>query len=235
MGRKSQVEAVYEFFGGQSTTLSQDAAAGASSITTVASLTVGATIEIDVSETVMGGTVPTPDVATIQSVTGTGPYTLNLVSPLLYAHTSGAIVAPFHSPPSTVFPEIKTVCRGEPFEKLEVALPLLYVTVPSSKEYRQAAQKKFIDHTITAVLLWETTGRQLGAKAESILMQYYTLLDQIGAKIRTNKILSTSSYPLGASIRFGEDFTVEEYHERLENSLIIVSTFKILSTEEVTA
>lgn len=137
----------------------------------------------------------------------------------------------------TVFPDIKTIIKGEPLQKLQQDMPLLYVIAPHTQERRQAAQVKFIDYKLRAVLLWMTTGQELAGadRGASVLDKFYSLLDEIANKIRTNKQLITTSYPNGASVRFGEDFTIEEDHEVQNNMLLCVGVITISSTEQVFA
>lgn len=66
------------------TTLSSAASSGASSISVAASIAVGNRIAI--------GTGVTQDVRTVTAVTGSGPYTLTLDSPLTNSQSSGAAV-----------------------------------------------------------------------------------------------------------------------------------------------
>lgn len=141
----------------------------------------------------------------------------------------------YHTSPSA-FQGIATVVKGEPLDVFEWAMPLLWISAPRSKEYRQAAQKKFIDYTLMAVLVQLAPGGSTaGDEGPVALNNFYQLLDEIANKIRTNKTLITPSYPNGASIRFGEDFTIEENHQRLENEILLVATIEILSTELVQA
>lgn len=68
---------------GTSTTLSAAVTAGATTISTAASIAANQTISI-------GGT--STEYAVVSAVTGTGPYTLTLKAPTLYAHASAAPV-----------------------------------------------------------------------------------------------------------------------------------------------
>lgn len=67
-----------------STTLSASSSIGATSISTVASITANSVIQIDASTNI--------EYAKVSAVSGTGPYTLTLASPLTIAHASSAAV-----------------------------------------------------------------------------------------------------------------------------------------------
>lgn len=74
------------------TTLDSDAAAGATSISTVATITAGTLVQI--------GTGATAEVFTTDTPTGSGPYTIPLSTPtggLVYAHAAAETVVPVQS------------------------------------------------------------------------------------------------------------------------------------------
>lgn len=156
----------------------------------------------------------------------------------LYEFFGGA-VGTYVTSPSSVFPDIKTVSKGEPLRIDPLMMPAFYITAPKSKETREYAQKKFITYQLSAVLVWWTPGlTQKDAyddRAQSALIAFYGTLEEVAARIRTNKQLITTSYPLGASIKFGETFTIDEQHERTETELLMVARFDIESVEQVNA
>jgi|GEM_PF-5378628 len=75
---------------GASTTLASAATAGSTTISTVATESASTVIQID--------TGSLSEVHTVSSVSGAGPYTLTLDTPLLFSHTSGATVQPVVAP-----------------------------------------------------------------------------------------------------------------------------------------
>jgi hypothetical protein len=143
----------------------------------------------------------------------------------------------YHTYPSSTFPSVKGVFKGEPIEKMEQQMPMLYVTSPKSTEQRKMAQVKFITYQLDAVLLWKTPGVQTGGadRGPSVMDEFYSLIDDIADKIRTNKTLITSSYPNGASFKFGENFSVTEAHEIAGQMIFMVAHFQIESVEQVMA
>lgn len=230
MGRLDQQEAVYEFFGGFSTSLYAAAPAGATTLQSNASVPEGF-LQVD--------TGSAAEIVLVTSVTGAAaPYSLTLEQPTQQAHAAGAILGTFHTSPSSVFPWLKTVCKGEPVEMLEFQMPVLYILTPQSREYRQAAQKKFIDYTIRCVLVDILSGQAPGDVGPVAVTTFYGYLDAIAQKIRTGsaaKALITPSYPQGASIRFGEDSTIQTDQQRQENDVVLIAQIDILSTEQVNA
>lgn len=137
---------------------------------------------------------------------------------------------------NTVFPWLETLVKGELVDNLEVQMPLAYLMVQKGKEYRQAAQKKFINYNVTLVLINITPGLGSGEdEGPAVINQFAGWIGDINNLIRTNKQLKTPSYPNGAAIRFGEDSDYEEEHQRMENDIVIGCVWTILSTEEVTA
>ncbi|MFB5193071.1 hypothetical protein [Alicyclobacillus fastidiosus] len=226
MAREDQQLALYEFFGGFSTTLAADAPAGSTTIS------VNASRPIDTAKLDMGSL---SESVSIKDVTGNGPFTVTLKAPTQYDHSAGAVLAPYRTSPSSTFPDIKTVAMGEPFEARNNMQPILFVTSPTSQEKRQYAQEKLITYNLSAVLVQILPAKTRGAEAESTLDSFYRMLDEIAAQIRTNKMLITPSYPLGASMKFGESFRIQESHQRTEVELYIVSKIDIESIEQVHA
>ncbi|WP_304459008.1 hypothetical protein [Alicyclobacillus sendaiensis] len=227
MGRIDQQLATYEFFGGYSTTLSASANAGVNQITTSGALPQGAALlDVGTSSEV---------VQVVNCLPSGGQYVSTLASPTLYAHASGCSVAPLSTSPSSVFPFVQTVVMGEPVTAEDYQQPLLFILAPRSQERRQFAQEKLITYTITAVLTSVIPGSPTGDIGEVAINTFYAWMDQIANKIRTNKILQTPSYPQGAAIKFGENFTVEETHERVENAVWLIARFNIESVEQVHA
>lgn len=214
MGRLDQQLAVYELFGGFSTTLAAEAVHGAQSISLSASVNPGPFM-LDMgtaNETVL-----------ITSVSGTGPYTASLRRPLQNAHSAGATVAPFRTQPSSVFPFIQTVVMGEPLDAQDNIQPVLFILAPKAKEFREYAQKKFINYTLSVVLVNVFASLSKGDEGPIAIQTFYNWMDQIANHIRTNKTLVTPSYPTGAAFKFGENFTTTETHERIENSVWLVA------------
>lgn len=243
MSRATQMEAVYEFFGGVSALLSADAASGATSIEVNASLPLNVPLEVDVGSAQDEETVAT-------AISGTGPYTLTLQAALQYAHSTGAIVGTYETD-TTVITGLNTVMRGEPFDIADELLPVMVITVPKSREYRYGgtskirgmAQKKGIDYTIRLMVGALLSGPGTADQGAILLDEFYDIIDRIANHIRGSdlatpndaKQLITASFPSGASVRFGEDFTVQELHNREENTLRIVAVIETLSTEMVNA
>ncbi len=242
MARATQMEAVYEFFGGLATSLTDATAIGATSIVTGTSFPVGQTIEVDV--------VGNGEDVQVQAVSGTGPYTVTIAPALAYAHDAGVIVATYHTQPASIT-GIKTVVRGEPFDVPDAWLPVLYVTLPKSQEYRYGgtskiqgmAQKKGIDYIVRLMLGALMNGPGTQDQGAILLNEFYDILDAIGDRLRGTdlavpndaKQLVTASFPQGASVRFGEDFTIQEMHDRAENTLKVVAQIETTSTEMVNA
>lgn len=134
------------------------------------------------------------------------------------------------------FPGLATLVKGEPLDRLQYQMPVGFLLVPSSREYRPMAQHKFIDYDVELYLEGQVAGvGSAGDMGAAAINEFYGLLDAIADRIRTNKILLTPSYPGGAAIRFGEDFTVEEAHRRDENTILLAGRFRIKSTEQVNA
>ncbi len=226
MGRLDQQLAVYELFGGFSTTMATGAVQGAQSILLTASVNPGPCM-LDVgtaNETVL-----------VTSISGTGPYTASLKKPLQNAHSAGATVAPFRTQPSAVFPFIQTVVMGEPLNAQDNIQPVLFILAPKAKEFREYAQKKFINYTLSVVLVNVFASLSKGDEGPIAIQTFYNWMDQIASHIRTNKTLVTPSYPTGAAFKFGENFTTAETHERIENSVWLVAKFDIESIEQVNA
>lgn len=141
------------------------------------------------------------------------------------------------SPANSVFGWLQTIVKGQPFDILELQMPTLYILAPEAREHRQAAQKKFIDYQLEAYLIafLDAGGGMQGDRAPTAIEDFYGWMDDIANKIRTNKQLITTSYPNGASIRFGEDSSSVEEHWRQEDTLVIAAKFEIISTEQVNA
>lgn len=231
MGRESQAQALYEFFGGWSVLLAQNASQGQQSVEVATQPPSWLnSIKIDQGINAEG--------ALVKNVTGTGPYTINLMQPLQNNHNSGAILSTMITQQSSVFSNINTVAMYEPMQKFQQTMPLLYLTMPRSKESRKTAAGsfKFADYSLNAVLLWQTPTTLNGADpGASALDRFYSLCDEIASYIHTNKQLITPSYPSGASVRFGEDFTIDTDHEVRNNMLVAVASINISSTEQVIA
>lgn len=143
----------------------------------------------------------------------------------------------FHTTNGTVFPDIKTIVKGEPIEKMQLQMPLLYITAPKSKETRREAQVKFITYQLMATLVYVGPGTQVqnADRGASTMDMFYGLIDDIANQIRTNKMLITPSYPDGASIKFGENFTIDEGHDAQGQMMTLVAQFQIESVEQVFA
>lgn len=136
----------------------------------------------------------------------------------------------------SVFPNIKTLVKGEPLKRDKNEMPMIFMSAPKTKEERYSAQLKFIIYTLTPVVVWWTSSDpSKGERGSYAMDQFYGFLDSVAAKIRTNKQLITTSYPQGASIKFGENFTIQETHERLETDMLFVAKFDIESIEQVFA
>ncbi|MHB1937069.1 MAG: hypothetical protein ACYCOR_10845 [Acidobacteriaceae bacterium] len=236
------MEAVYEFFGGTATSLEAASAVGDTTINTVATLPVGVVVEVDV--------LGDGENVVVKSVSGSGPYAVVLSAPLKYAHAAGAIVATYKTQPC-IISGIKTVVRGEPFDVPDKDLPILYITVPKSQEYRFGgtskiqgmAQKKGIDYVVRLMLGALMNGPGVQDQGAILLNEFYEILDAIGVHLRGGdlavpnnaKVLVTTNFPNGAAVRFGEDFTVQEMHDRAENTLKAVTQIETTSTEMVNA
>lgn len=149
----------------------------------------------------------------------------------------GGTPGTLHSTSSSVFSQLKGVFQGEPIEKMQSQMPMVYMTAPTSTETREMAQYKFITYPLAAVLLWQTPGVSAGSgdRGASILNEFYGFLDAIAAQIRENKELVTASYPLGASFKFGEKFSIRETHSIEKTTLIAVARIDIESVEQVHA
>lgn len=78
------------YTGSGTTTLSSGSSAGATTVSTVASISASTIIQID--------TGALSEVRTVQSVSGTGPFTLTLNTALTYAHASAVVVKPVTTP-----------------------------------------------------------------------------------------------------------------------------------------
>jgi len=83
------------YTGSGTTTMSSSASAGATTISTAASIAATTVIQID--------TGVSSEVRTVNSVSGSGPYTLTLNMALSIAHNSGVTVKPITTPYSTGF------------------------------------------------------------------------------------------------------------------------------------
>lgn len=234
MGRLDQQQALYEFFGGNATSLSASVSAGATSFTTNAALPIGpAQIDLSASQS---------DYVNILSVTGTFPYTCEISSPLLLSHSAGAPVTTWSTAQPTTISGIQTLAKGEPIRRDIREMPFLFFTTPESDESRNrafggAAQVKIIVYTLSMILeQWVEGNNVNGAnRGEQIINDYYSVLDAIADHIRTNKQLVTTNYPSGAAIEFGERFKMREKHEASETSLILRTQIDIQSVEAVNA
>ena len=152
--------------------------------------------------------------------------------------------------PNPVFPWLVTLVQGQPFDLDDSAFPAIFLLARDSKEHRQAAQKKWIDYELEALLVHQAPPMAAsGDRASALLKTFYGWLDAIGTQIRGTttdyaaKILATQAHPDGiwdpttgnASIKFGEVFTIKEEHWRLETYLVIAADIRIVSTEQVNA
>lgn len=229
------MEAVYELFGGVATSLAASASVGDTTVSLNASLAVGTPFEIDVAGT--------PEYTSVQDISGSGPYAVTLPLALKYAHDSGAIVGTFQSPANIA--GLTTVVRGELFDVLDEELPAMIITIPKVNEYRANgvsgipgfAGKKGIDYQIRMMVGALMEGDGTNDQGALLIGQFYDMLDAIGTALRTldAKTLITTSFPAGASIRFGEDSSWAEQHERQENTLRIIAMIDSISTELVDA
>lgn len=234
MARADQMQAFYEFFGGNATSLAVAASAGATSVTVNTALPLGP-VQIDIDES-------GADYGEIVGASTTSPYTLTLAQPLKRSHAVGAPVTTWSTTAPSPISGIQTVAKGEPLRRDVSAMPYLFVTVPDSSEsrnraYAGAAQVKVIVYTVRATLeQWIEGQLTYGSnRGEQMLNDYYSLLDAIAAHIRTNKQLITTNYPQGAAIEWGEQFTMKERHEASETSLILRTQIDITSVEAVNA
>jgi hypothetical protein len=234
--RSTVLLAVYELFGGVDTSLAAPAQAGDEALTVTAPLPARVqSVEVDV-----GGGVP--EFVTVTSQSGSGPYTLGLGEALAYPHASGAIVGTFVTQQPAPVPLLRTLFRGQPMDPTESMMPLVVTSLPGYHEYRSGglsrqpgmAQKKLIDHDV-----WIRVRAVLAGPAPTngavMLEQFYALLDQMGALIRTNKTLVTPSFPQGAALRFGEEYKAPEVHRRVEQQMELQADFHIPTTELVEA
>lgn len=153
------------------------------------------------------------------------------------------------SAPNPVFAWLTTLVQGQPFDLDDSAFPALFLLAPDSKETRKAAQMKWIDYELQALLVHQAPPSSQGDRASALITTFYGWLDAIGDQIRGTttdpgaKILTTQAHPDGlwdattgnASIKFGELFTIKEEHWRLENYLVIAADIHIVSTEQVLA
>lgn len=153
----------------------------------------------------------------------------------------GGVAGTYQSPCS--IQGITTVVKGEPFDIPDRLMPVMTITIPKVVEYRSGgtssirgmAQKKGIDYTIRIMVGALLSGSTSTPQGPDLLLRFYGWLDAIGAVIRENKTLVTPSYPQGASVRFGEDSTWIEPHERDENTLKVLCGIETVSTELVNA
>ena len=234
MSRRTVMEAVYEKFGGQATTLYADALAGAQSIELTASLPVGA-IELDV-------TTDAAETVYATGISGTGPYTYTLRQPLNADHTAGGIASGFSTSPA-VIDGVQTVVRGNRVLLPTQLQPVLAVVIDGSEEYRYGgklkvqglAQMKFVDYDVTLLLgnVGAPGNDQDGAPR--LLDQFYGWLDDISARIRADKVLVTPSFPQGAVIRWGEEFQVRNPYALTQSEVKIVASITVSCTEQVQA
>lgn len=93
------------YTGSGTTTLAADAAAGATSISTNASISSSTLIQI--------GTGTLSEVRLTTGVSGVGPYSLTFATGLTYAHSSGATVKPITTPYAALFSTLNTG-NGQP-------------------------------------------------------------------------------------------------------------------------
>lgn len=142
----------------------------------------------------------------------------------------------FSTSPSSTFSFVKTVAKGEPIQKLQLQTPLLFMTAPDSTETFLASGLKVIHYNLNAVLVWQSPGTQANGadRGSSALYEFYSYIDQITARIRTNPTLITTSYPTGASLYFGKTIKVSEQHSVENNLPIFVASFSISSEEQST-
>jgi hypothetical protein len=225
MGRLDQQLAMYEFLGGYSTRLADTASQGSQTISIVSNVTGSCMLDVGHLN----------EVVFISEITGTGPYTATLKKPLQYSHENGVPLAPFKSKTSSVFPFLQSLMMGEPLNAQDNIQPILFILAPKAKEYREYAQKKLINYTMSFVLVHVFSSLSKGDEGSIAIQTFYNWMDQISAHIRTNKTLVTASYPTGAAIKFGENFTTSETHERIENSIWLVAKYDVESIEQVNA
>lgn len=235
MSRRTVMEAVYEKFGGQATTLAADAVKGAQTFSLAANLPLGA-IELDV-------TLDTAEVVYATAVSGAGPYVYTTKNALQADHTSGNIVSGFTTQPSAIS-GVLTVGRGDRVFWPSQMQPVLAIVIDASQEYRYGgrmraralAQFKFIDYDVKLLL------GNVGAPGDNqdglprLLDQFYGWLDDIGALIRSDKTLVTPSFPEpGAVVLWGEEFQVQNPYVLQEAEVQIVASITVACTEQVQA
>ncbi|WDL96945.1 hypothetical protein [Alicyclobacillus sp. ALC3] len=234
MARIDQQLALYEFFGGASTTLVSAASAGDTTVIIDGSFPKAQMLTLVSPGSMERGTAAVGEALLVKSVSGAGPYTVTLLQPLQNSYPQGATVAPLSSM-SSVFPWLGTVVNGEFVTAKGNQQPVLYLLSPTTKETREYAQKKFITYTLSAVLVDLIPGVPQGDAGPYALFTFYSWLDSIADKIRTNKQLITASYPQGAAIKFGESFQIQENHQRTETEVYLVGRINIESIEQVNA
>lgn len=225
MGRADQLEALYEYFGGLATNLAASASVGDTSIQINASIPAGSTIELQPG--------PSAEKAYIKSITGTGPYTVTVVSPLQYDHATGTTVSTFITTDPSPLPLIHTLFRGEPLEVNDTQYPALIILAPKEKETRHASGLKWIDYDLSLVYFTLTNATAQGELGTQIVTEVYNAIDTIKTLIRENKQLITLNYPKGASIRFGENSNSTEIHDIVEEGVRAIVTITVDSREQV--
>ncbi len=151
--------------------------------------------------------------------------------------------------PNAVFPWCRSITQGEPLDLDEIYFPAIFLLAPKSSERRGAAQIKLIDYELGIKLVHQAPGDSAVARAPALLVAFYGWLDALGDNVRglittpISKILTTQAHPDGLwdattgnqSIKFGEQFTIDEQHERLETYLVVWASATITSTEQVLA
>lgn len=117
---------------------------------------------------------------------------------------------------------IKTVFQAQPKEIAESQMPAMFFSLPESKEKRHAVGKKLITYE-TYILIVNVGYDTDSQTAEESFEQ---IIDNIVAKIRTDKTLS------GSVLRFGEDIQVSVTVERNEEA-VLLNAVLIVDTEEI--
>lgn len=131
-------------------------------------------------------------------------------------------------------PLINSIVKGETLDFPERQMPVIFLLAPKSDESFPMTGYKFVDYDLSlyvaAILPGQSAAPDGGANA---IYTFYEFLDDLAARIRANPTLVSPSYPSGALVKWGLRFSMQEDHQRLENTVLIGAKVVIAATEMV--
>jgi hypothetical protein len=120
---------------------------------------------------------------------------------------------------------IKTVFAAQPKQIARSQLPAMFFMLPQSMEKRHAVQKKTITYQTYIIV----THVGYDTDAQTAEQSFDQILDNIAAKIRTDKSLS------GNVLKFGEMIEINVHVERNKEATLLTGSIVVDTVEIITA